>query len=284
MKIGDLFIKLGLQKDGFDKGLNDAKRQTSSFGSMMKSVGGMIGGIFAVGAITSFVKESMKLAGETENVRKAFIRLGGGSYFSDLNNAVRGTLSQVDLMKNTIQATNFGIPIKDLANLFKFATERAAQTGQSVEYLTQSIVMGIGRKSVLILDNLGISAVQLREKLKKVGEEAATVGDVAEAIGQIAQEQFRRMGEQASTTAQKLDNVRGSWTNIKIAIGDAINQNMLFTSSVKFLSEYMGVFSKQTENAMVNAGGRVKKFMAGIPKDIESQKAAIKKEVENIRT
>ncbi|MEN6295614.1 MAG: hypothetical protein ABFD61_05750, partial [Chloroherpetonaceae bacterium] len=276
------FIKLGLQKGEFDKGIDDAKRQTSAFGSAMGKIGGMIAGVFAVGQITSFIRESMKLAAETENVRKAFIRLGGGAYFNDLNNAVRGTLSQVDLMKNTIQATNFGIPIKDLANLFKFATERAAQTGQSVEYLTQSIVMGIGRKSVLILDNLGISAVQLREKLKKVGEEAATVGDVAEAIGEIAQEQFKRMGEQATTTAQKIDSVSGSWKNIKIAIGDAINKNIIFISGLKIISDYLGVFSAQAANAMINAGNRVKKFMEGIPKDIASQKTAIKAELEKI--
>lgn len=282
MKIGDLFIKLGLQKGEFDKGIDDAKRKTTGFGSAMGKIGGMIAGVFAVGQITSFLRESMKLAGETENVRKAFVRLGGGAYFNDLNNAVRGTLSQVDLMKNTIQATNFGIPIKDLANLFRFATERAAQTGQSVEYLTQSIVMGIGRKSVLILDNLGISAVQLREKLKKVGEEAATVGDVAEAIGQIAQEQFKRMGEQATTTSQKLDDVRGSWTDIKVAIGDAINQNDLFVGGVKLLGNYLNVFSAQVANAMTNAGGRVKKFMETMPKSIEEQKTAIKAELERI--
>jgi len=282
MKIGDLFIKLGLQKGEFDKGIDDAKRKSSAFGDGMKKIGGMIAGVFAVGAIVSFFRESQKLAAETENVRKAFVRLGGGQYFNDLNNAARGTLSQVDLMKNTIQATNFGIPIKDLANLFKFATEKASQTGQSVEYLTQSIVMGIGRKSVLILDNLGISAVQLREQLKKTGEEAATVGDVAAAIGRIAEESFKKMGEQATTTSQKLDDVKGSWTDIKIAIGDAINQNDLFIGSIKVVNDYLNVFSAQVANAMTNAGGRVKKFMSGLPEDISSQKAAIKTEIERI--
>lgn len=282
--IADLFVKLSLNKKGFDQGLNEAKQKTSMFGQSMKQLGGMIAGVFAVSSIVGFVRESQKLAAETENVRKAFIRMGGGSYFKDLNEATRGTLSQVELMKNTIQASNFGIPIKDLANLFKFATERAAQTGQSVEYLTQSIVMGIGRKSVLILDNLGISAVQLREKLKKVGEEAATVGDVAEAIGSIAQEQFKRMGEQASTTAQKLDDVRGSWQDIKVAIGDAINQNDLFVGGVKLLGDYLNVFSKQAENAMTNAGSRVKTFMSGLTPDmdISDQKTAIKAEIEKI--
>lgn len=282
MKLGDLFIKLGLQKGDFDKGIDDAKRKTSAFGESMKKIGGMIAGVFAVGAITNYLREASKVAAETENVRTAFIRLGGGAYFNDLNNAVRGTLSQVDLMKNTIQATNFGIPIKDLANLFKFATDRASQTGQSVEYLTQSIVMGIGRKSVLILDNLGISAVQLREKLKKVGEEAATVGDISEAIGSIAQEQFKRMGEQATTTAQKLDDVKGSWNDIKVAIGDAINQNDLFIGGIKLLNNYLNVFSKQAENAMTNASSRVKKFMGTMPESIADQKEKIKAEIERI--
>ena len=37
-KIGDLFVRLGLKSDGFKKGMNDAKKETQSFGSKLSSM------------------------------------------------------------------------------------------------------------------------------------------------------------------------------------------------------------------------------------------------------
>ena len=35
-KIGDLFVRLGLKSDGFKKGMQDAKKETQSFGEKLK--------------------------------------------------------------------------------------------------------------------------------------------------------------------------------------------------------------------------------------------------------
>lgn len=50
-KIGDLWVKLGLKKSEFDKGMNDAKKQTSSFTDSIKGIGVKAAAIWAaVGA------------------------------------------------------------------------------------------------------------------------------------------------------------------------------------------------------------------------------------------
>ena len=56
---------------------------------------------------------------------------------------------------------------------------------KSVDFLVNSIVTGIGRKSVLILDNLGLSAVDVNEKFKESGPPSLGIhllmGDTAKA-------------------------------------------------------------------------------------------------------
>src|SRR5690606_14702252 len=93
---------------------------------------------------------------------------------------------ELNLMKRAVQGSNFDISLQSLPKLLEFAAVRAQQTGQSVDYLVDSIVTGIGRKSPLILDNLGISASQLREEMNGVSLASASVGEVAEAVGRIA--------------------------------------------------------------------------------------------------
>jgi hypothetical protein len=125
-------------------------------------------------------------------------------------------------MKATVQAGNFGIPIEQMGKLLEFATKRAAETGQSVDYLVQSIVKGIGRKSPLILDNLGISAVRLKEKFGGVAIEAQSIADVAQAVGDIAAEEMGKMGASVDTAADKMLRLTTTWENFKAKFGEAI--------------------------------------------------------------
>ena len=74
------------------------------------------------------------------------------SLTNDLKTATRGTVSEFDLMKSAVSANNFKIPLESLSSYLAFATRRAEETGQSVDYLVDSIIMGIGRKSPMILD------------------------------------------------------------------------------------------------------------------------------------
>lgn len=57
MKIGDLFIKLGLQKGEFDKGIDDAKQKTTGFGGSLKQMSVLATSAWAAvgtGAIMAF--------------------------------------------------------------------------------------------------------------------------------------------------------------------------------------------------------------------------------------
>ena len=203
-----------------DKIVNQGK-SASFLKNQFASIGATIAGAFAVTQLISFGKEAVNLAAKGEGIRRAFAALNKADLLDNLRAATRNTVADIDLMAAAVKANNFKIPLEDLARYFKFAQQRARETGESVDYLVESIVLGIGRKSPLILDNLGISAVELRSKLKGIGTESATVGQISQAVGQIIDEELSKQGVLLDTTADKLARLEAGWKNMweKLGIG-----------------------------------------------------------------
>ncbi len=247
LKIGDLFVKLGLKSGTFNKGLNAAEKKTNNFGNGLKKIGGLIAGAFAVSQIVSFGKELVQLGGIAEGVRTAFNRIADDRVLRDLKDATRDTVGELELMKRAVTAYNLGLPVKNLASLFEFATKRAQETGESVDFLVNSIVIGIGRKSPLILDNLGISAIQLRKKLKGVGMETASVATVAKAVGEIAADSMSESGKIIDTNAIKVANLQSKWANLKLELAENPLVNDTVGKALDFLNRQLILLPQNLE-------------------------------------
>lgn len=365
----------------FTKELSKTNASIQNFVGGIKSLAGTVGIAFGVREVINFGFEISKLAGEAEGVRNAFIRLRNSSaILEQMKVATGNTVSELNLMKAAVQANNFQIPVENLAKLFQFATLRAQQTGQSVDYLVESIILGIGRKclvgetliktksglkrideinngeevptlsltgdiidgiikavhknglrdvykvdlvngysitatdnhrlytssgykmlmeftdntslltdrgfvkiksisysgkeyvydvsipetenffangivshnSPLILDNLGISAIRLREKLRGVSAEAATVGDVAKVVGDIATEELSNMAEFSDNAATKIQKLSSSWDNFKVSVGDAANSSGIFGGILQRLTDTLNLFGPASAQADYN--------------------------------
>jgi hypothetical protein len=208
-----LKARLGLDNSEFKRGLKDSESQLSSMNAGFKRLGVMIGAAFSVSAISNFVGEGIKLAASMQGVETAFKNLNQPNLLQNLRNATRGTVTDLQLMQKAVQAKNFKIPLEQLATYFEFATKRAIQTGESVDYLVDSIITGIGRKSVLVMDNLGISAVELQKEIAKVG-------DFGIASGNIIERELTTMGDVADTTATSIAQLATAWSDLKLAAGD----------------------------------------------------------------
>ena len=211
--IGSIFVRLGLKSDEFSKGIKQSEGQLSSFKGVVGKIGGAIAGAFTVDKIVQFTKEAYKLAGQAQGVYNAFSRLNRPGLLNDLKEATRGTTDELKLMQTAVQASNFKIPLDQLATYLRFATDRAIETGESVDYLVNSLVLGIGRKSPLILDNLSISTVRLREELAKTG-------DMAKAVGNIIEEEMKKGGDAIETSAVKTQKLGAAWKNFMTSVGD----------------------------------------------------------------
>jgi hypothetical protein len=212
-------VILGLDPSDFRRSIQQVDARLKETSKLFGNLGQAIGAAFAGGQIISFANEAMRLGDELQKVSQGFSRFGGQANLDQLRASTRGLITDLELMRRTTMAGNFGIGIGEMGNLLAFATRRAAETGQSVDYLVESIVTGIGRKSPLILDNLGISAAQLRSKLNGVSVEAASVGEVSRAVGEIATEQLRLMGEAALTATDRIAQLTTRWQNFKAEVG-----------------------------------------------------------------
>lgn len=153
----------------------------------------------------AFIQQGVEMAAAAQGIDHAFNRIANRDYLNELRKQTKGGLvSDLSLMTLAVRAENFDIPLSQLGKLLQFAQNRARDTGESVDYLSESIIMGIGRKSPLILDNLGISAVRIREEFKKSG-------DMATAVGNIIDEEMSEAGEVIDTAADAAQRKKIAW-------------------------------------------------------------------------
>lgn len=223
----------GLQQQN-TKTAQSTKSLTSQFGGLVTAVKAFIAAGVARQAV-DIALSMAELSGNVEGVTRAFDRAFPNqiAVLDKLRKATHGTVNDFELMQRTLQATNLGVAIEPLPRLFEFAAARAQQTGESVDYLADSIVRGIGRKSALILDNLGISALRLKEELGGVSLQAASVGEVTEAVGRIAEEELTKMGGFAETSATSVKQLRSEFEALKITL----SQKFSSSGFVSFLKD-----------------------------------------------
>jgi len=210
--VSQLTAVISANNTKFKKGIGGAKKELNVFQKAVNSVGPMIAGAFATTAIINFGKEAVLLSSQMEGVRTAFNGLNQPDLLDNLKTATRDTVSELKLMQAAVKAKNFKIPLEDLAGFFEFATNRAIQTGESVDYLVESIINGIGRKSALVLDNLGISAAELQDEMR-------LTGDFAAAAGNIIKKSLEEAGDVASTTSIKINKLATDFENLKTKVG-----------------------------------------------------------------
>ena len=195
----------------------ETEKQTASFNKMngiVKNLAGSLIAAFSVERIIRFTSEAVKLAAEVEGVETAFNKLNRPGLLDRLQQATRGTVNNLELMRRAVQADQLNIPIERLAQLFEFASTRAIQTGKDVDDFTERIVSGLGRGSVRVLDDLGLSLVEIREELK-------TSSNFADAAINVMIRKLEESGDVADTTATKLQRLTSDWENFKIEVGEA---------------------------------------------------------------
>jgi len=280
-KITDLFVNIGAKTDDFKKGTQEITQQASKINSVIGKVGGVIAGAFATERLVSFAKEAVNLANAAEGIEMAFKRIGNKGILDDLRKETKGTVSDLELMKAAVQANNFNIPLEQLGKLLAFAHQRAKDTGQSVDYLVQSIVLGIGRKSPLILDNLGISAVALREKFKGLNAEQQSVGDIANAVGDIASESMKKIGDAALTSKDKLDQAKASTEDWQLRIGQFLKVvSDGFALFIGQLDQAITIQSKLLSNQNLSLWEKIGIIAKGNKKEIVEYDDALKRTAE----
>ena len=204
--------------------IREAKSELDGLGDAMKGAGG--GGLFgddkldgmlqvfggnlmtkafevATSAATTFIStikdaaaQGIEMAKSGEGIHLAFERLNRPDLLDNLRQATHGTVTDLELMKQAVKFSDFKLNLDEMGTLLEFAQQKAKDTGQSVDYMVDSIVTGLGRQSLMILDNLGLSASEIRERMKETG-------DMTSAVASIIRDQMSQAGEYVETAADR---------------------------------------------------------------------------------
>ena len=197
--------------------------KSSAGGGLMSGIGSKMEGALAVfggnmmtkaseaivqlgSEMYGMVQQGIELARQGEGIRIAFERLGRGDILDGLREATHGTVTDLELMKAAVKFNDFKLPVEELGTMLAFAQQKAKDTGQSVDYMVDSIVTGLGRKSLMILDNLGLSASEIKERMKETG-------DMTKAVGSIIRDQMKSAGDYVETAADRAAQANVSLQN-----------------------------------------------------------------------
>ena len=181
--------------------------------------------------ITDVLKESMKMSMEAEGIRIAYERLGRPDLMDKLKEATHGTVTELELMKQAVKFNDFRLSLDDMGAMLAFAQQKAKDTGQSIDYMVDSIVTGLGRQSKQILDNLGISAAEIGEKMK-------TSGDMTKAVAEIIREQMAKSGDYIETSMDRAAKAAVAVRDEMLTLGDQMRETF-GTGSIEELSSML---------------------------------------------
>ena len=235
MAKGDVLVRMKADVSNYDANIAKARKTLDGFKQDNLTMGGILNqstkslvaaaaqyASFAavIGTVASGFAEAtskgIAMAREAEGVSKAFERLNKPGLLDNLREATHNTINDLELMKQAVKFDNFNLSLEQMGTFLAFAQQQAKDTGQDVNYLVDSIVTGLGRKSLPILDNLGLSATEIRERMKETG-------DMTQAVADIIQERMEAAGGYVETAADRAAQAQARLDNAMKELGDTMN-------------------------------------------------------------
>jgi len=179
----------------------------------------------------------MELGAKAEQQKQAFKNLAASLGMSadkiieDLRRMSGETLSTSQIMEKASQAMILGIDPTKLAKMMEISRASARAFGKDVGYMFESIAIGVGRQSKLILDNLGIivSAGDAYEKYAK------TLGKSTKELTEMERKQaflnatleageriLQQIDTSTMTNLEKMQKLKAGWQDMAEKIGQAL--------------------------------------------------------------
>jgi hypothetical protein len=234
--------RVGIVIEGRNKSaaaFNEAKGQLAGLDSAAKTAMGGFGGLasmvaggFAVSQIIGITQELVTIGAQAERTEASFRRVAqsyganADAMLSAMKRASGGQISNDELMMAANKAMMLGVTADadQMAGLLQAAMERGQAMGRSAADAFNDIVIGIGRMSPLILDNLGIMTGG--EAAFKAY--AASIGKTAEQLTDFERRQMlinKVLADAGPVTADsqaKIASLGVAWANLKAEMGKEI--------------------------------------------------------------
>ena len=251
-------------------GMKDLEGQTNSFKSALTSLAGSLGITFSIAALLSFGKELLDIEVKASGIERAFTRIGDTTGLIDkLRSASRGMISDMDLEKLAVRASEFTVPMSKLPLLLDFAAQRARDTGKDVTELTNKLIDGLGRRGGRALVELGISSTELNDELRKTPDRVDAIGNIIKRRMTEAGEDVDNLGDRVLKTASMWDNMKQKlasfWEFVKNPMAGSLDpdQKDLQIATNKEAAKFKDIEKlkgDELETALKNQAARVNKL------------------------
>ena len=248
--ISSLYTKVGADIKDFQSGMKtvknemrqtetDVKRAQSTFKSLNDTVKMVAAGMTAYGVISAgkYFLELDKLGRESLRLKESFKQLAEANQGSSqqilnsLKEASQGAISETDIILGANKAMSLGLGAnaETLGRLMEVAAFKARNMGITTTQAWNDIVTGIGRKSPLILDNLGIVGLTM--------DKTATKADIMAEVIESGMRDIAAAGGMATDAAGDLEKMNAQLDNMKTRLGELAVKSGAVDVGVNFVTE-----------------------------------------------
>ena len=209
---------------------------------------------FAMGMGIRQLTQFSQQAARVQDMSRAFTTLSrtgenASIAVNKISGAVKGTMSQMDLFKQSNNAMILGVTrnTDEMAEMFKIAQTLGAALGVDTAHAVESLITGIGRQSRLMLDNIGI-IVKADEAYESYAKELGITKDQL-TDAQKKQAFFTAAMESARTKAAELGNQQ-------LTARDQFNK---FNATIEDFTNFIGEKTTPTVLTFFNSFGEALK-------------------------
>ena len=206
--------------------------------------------------------EMMELGAKVEQQKMAFENLASSLGMSsekiikDLRKMSGETMSTAEIMGKASQAMILGIDPTKLSKMMEISRASARAFGKDVGFMFESIAIGVGRQSKLILDNLGIivSAGAAYEKYAKIlGKSTKELTELERkqaflnATLEAGERILNQIDTSTMTNLEKMQKLKAGWHDFAVKVGQALWHVLGFIQG--FMNQIVSGFFKLLEAA-----------------------------------
>ena len=281
--------------DKVSKGFGGIKSAALKAGAALGAFGVSVGKLAIDAARFDDVKEKFEGLAESQG-------LNSRDMLANITELTNGTIAQIDIMKQANNAMLLGLPVDRFDEMINIARGASKATGESINFMLQSIFTALGRQSKLILDNLGImidTTAAYEDYAKALGTTADKLSDAEKqqafinAALDTGTENLAKMGGVQETTIDKWERFKAQTKDTAISIGQLVLP--IFSVFLDAVNDIGTSFSNLTRSDtarrffedisiwVVNSQSQISKYAAAlghIPDQImamaQAAKAAIK--------
>ena len=288
---GDLEIRVVAQGiQDVSKQIEDLDKKLSGVGKSSEGAAGGVDGFsskliaaglgaVSFGAAMATLNSTLDNALRVENLTSGFNNLQDsiGNNATDKMNALKeatnGLISSMDLMQSSNQAVLLGVDdgTGKFEQLAGASLKLGAAMGITAKEALDSLVVGIGRGSKLVLDNLGIM-VNSEQAYKDYAKSIhVTVDALTDSQKKLAFQKaaFEAVNESAAALAEPADTAAGAYARFKVSIGELIDQMSVAISDSDRLKTAINLGTEAVE-AAPSAWERFKSVLSTVGEYIDA--------------